>query len=105
MKMACGDPSAAFRVAILDPVLTTTAPHRVTVLAGIDAIAHAVETAVTVGFPVETIVAHTRQHPGNLVVMTTHGRTGLRALVLGSVARRVVLLATGPVLVVRPMKG
>ena len=47
MKMACGDPSAAFRIAILDPDLTLTAPARVTATAGIDAIAHAVETAVT----------------------------------------------------------
>jgi alcohol dehydrogenase len=47
IKMACGDPSAAFRVAILDPVLTMAAPPRVTAMAGIDAIAHAVETAVT----------------------------------------------------------
>jgi len=46
-KMACGDPSAAFRVAILDPILTMTAPPRVTGIAGIDALAHAVETAVT----------------------------------------------------------
>src|SRR6185503_3880829 len=48
MKMACGDPSAAMRVAILDPELTMTAPHHVTAMAGFDAIAHAVETAVTV---------------------------------------------------------
>jgi alcohol dehydrogenase len=47
MKMACGDPSAAFRIAILDPDLTLTAPARVTATSGIDAIAHAVETAVT----------------------------------------------------------
>jgi alcohol dehydrogenase len=47
MKMACGDPGAAFRVVLLDPELTTTAPRHVTALAGIDAIAHAVETAVT----------------------------------------------------------
>lgn len=47
MKMACGDPSAAFRTAVLDPELTVTAPPRVTATAGIDAIAHAVETAVT----------------------------------------------------------
>ena len=46
-KMACGDPSAAFRVAILDPDLTLTAPRHVTAMAGYDAIAHAVETAVT----------------------------------------------------------
>ena len=47
MKMACGDPSAAVRVAILDPVLTVTAPRHVTAMAGYDAIAHTVETAVT----------------------------------------------------------
>jgi alcohol dehydrogenase class IV len=47
MKMACGDPSAAMRVAILDPELTLTAPRHVTAMAGFDAIAHAVETAVT----------------------------------------------------------
>ncbi len=47
MKMACGDPSAAVRIALLDPELTLTAPHPVTAMAGFDAIAHAVETAVT----------------------------------------------------------
>lgn len=48
MKMACGDPTAAFRVAFLDPELTATAPRHVTATAGMDAIAHAVETAATV---------------------------------------------------------
>jgi alcohol dehydrogenase len=48
MKMACGDPGAAFRLVLLDPELTTTAPRHVTAMAGLDAIAHAVETAVTV---------------------------------------------------------
>jgi alcohol dehydrogenase len=47
MKMACGDPSAAVKVAILDPELTLTAPRGVTATSGFDAIAHAVETAVT----------------------------------------------------------
>ncbi|MBI5384120.1 MAG: iron-containing alcohol dehydrogenase [Verrucomicrobia bacterium] len=46
-KMACGDPKAAARVAILDPALTLSQPARVTACTGIDAIAHAVETAVT----------------------------------------------------------
>ena len=48
MKMACGDPSAAFRVALLDPALTLSAPRGVTATAGYDAIAHAVETAATI---------------------------------------------------------
>jgi alcohol dehydrogenase len=47
MKMACGDPSAAAKVALLDPELTMTSPRHVTAAAGFDAIAHAVETAVT----------------------------------------------------------
>jgi alcohol dehydrogenase len=46
-KMACGDPSAAFRVALLDPELTLSAPRGVTAAAGFDALAHAVETHVT----------------------------------------------------------
>ena len=46
-KMACGDQKAAFRVAILDPELTLSQPDHVTATSGFDAIAHAVETAVT----------------------------------------------------------
>lgn len=46
-KMACGDPTAAFRVAILDPELTLSQPRGVTATAGFDAISHAVETWVT----------------------------------------------------------
>jgi len=47
VKMACGDPRAAFRVAILDVLLTLTQPPRVTALSGIDALAHAVESHVS----------------------------------------------------------
>ena len=46
-KMACGDPRAACRVAILDPELTLTQPTAVSALTGIDAISHAIETYVT----------------------------------------------------------
>jgi alcohol dehydrogenase len=46
-KMACGDPKAAARIAILDPTLTLTQPDAVTAHTGIDAIAHAVESFVT----------------------------------------------------------
>ena len=47
VKMACGDPKAAAKIAILDPELTVSQPHRVTVCTGIDALSHALESAVT----------------------------------------------------------
>ena len=47
VKMACGDPKAAFAIALLDPELTVTQPAMVTAVTGIDAISHAIETFVT----------------------------------------------------------
>ncbi len=58
-KMACGDPKAAARVAVLDPVLTLTQPRSVTAVTGMDAVAHAVETSVTRGRnPMSLLYAH-----------------------------------------------
>jgi alcohol dehydrogenase len=45
-KMACLDPKAAARVAVLDPDLTLSQPARVTAVTGMDALAHALETGV-----------------------------------------------------------
>jgi alcohol dehydrogenase len=47
VKMACGDPRAACRVALLDPELTVTQPPGVTALTGVDALSHALESHVT----------------------------------------------------------
>jgi alcohol dehydrogenase len=47
VKLACGDPQLAFRIALLDPALTVSQPAGVTATSGFDAIAHAVETFVT----------------------------------------------------------
>lgn len=59
LKMACGDPKLAFRLALLDPELTLSQPAPVTGAAGFDAIAHAVETAVTTRrTPVSQIFSH-----------------------------------------------
>src|SRR5204863_4246486 len=48
LKMACGDRKAAFRVALLDPELTVSQPRSVSAVTGIDSVAHALESYVTV---------------------------------------------------------
>lgn len=47
LKMACGAPGAAFRVAILDVNLTLTQPLSLVALTGIDALSHAIESHVS----------------------------------------------------------
>jgi alcohol dehydrogenase len=46
-KMACGDPKALPRLALLDPELTATQPPKVAAATGIDAVAHAVESSAS----------------------------------------------------------
>jgi nucleotide-binding universal stress UspA family protein len=50
----------------------------------------------------EGIVAYAGKHQIDLVVMTTHGRSGLSHLLMGSIAERVLRAAPCPVLVIRP---
>jgi nucleotide-binding universal stress UspA family protein len=58
-------------------------------------------TAVAVGEAAEAILAYAGEHGVDLVVMATHGRSGWRRWVLGSVAERVLHAAAEPVLLVR----
>lgn len=47
VKMACGDPRALAKVAILDPELTVSQPASVAALTALDALSHALESAVS----------------------------------------------------------
>ena len=63
---------------------------------------YAVSVSVRFGDPAEEIVACARDTDIDLVAMATHGRTGLRQLVMGSVAEQVLRRLAIPVLLVRP---
>lgn len=59
------------------------------------------ESVVIHGVPFQSILDTAKEKNSDLIVMGTHGRTGLTHLFLGSVAEKVVRLAPCPVLVVR----
>lgn len=56
---------------------------------------------IRVGAPVDEILRFSDENKVDLVVMGTHGRTGLKHLLLGSVAERVVRSSKAPVLTIR----
>ena len=60
-----------------------------------------VETRVLHGSPYQEIVKLVRDELADLVVMGTHGRSGLGHLLLGSVAEKVIRKSPSPVMVVR----
>jgi nucleotide-binding universal stress UspA family protein len=60
---------------------------------------------VQVGVPFQEIVRIAKEERADMIVMGTHGRTGLNRALLGSVAERVVRLAPCPVLTVRQAKS
>lgn len=57
---------------------------------------------VVAGAPAEEIKRSAEEQGIDLIVLATHGRTGLRHIVMGSVAERVVRLSSVPVLTVKP---
>lgn len=57
---------------------------------------------VTTGHPAERIVALATAVDADVIVLGTHGRTGLKRIVLGSVAEEVVRRAPCTVMVIRP---
>jgi nucleotide-binding universal stress UspA family protein len=59
------------------------------------------DAEVREGDPAHEIVLSARHHGAGLVVVGTRGQTGLRRLILGSVARKVLLHAPCSVLIVR----
>jgi nucleotide-binding universal stress UspA family protein len=58
-------------------------------------------TDIQIGVPHQTITDYVAEHDIDLVVMGTHGRTGLNRALLGSVVEQVLRTAKAPILAVR----
>ena len=59
------------------------------------------DTTVRVGRPFHEIVEAAREGNADLIILATHGHTGLKHMLLGSTAENVVRHASCPVLIVR----
>jgi nucleotide-binding universal stress UspA family protein len=63
-----------------------------------------IDEIVEVGVPYKEIVHKAEEEKADLIVMSTHGRTGMEQVMVGSVTAKVVARATCPVLSIRPHK-
>lgn len=62
-----------------------------------------VSAVVEMGIPSEAILNKAHKEKVDLIVMSTHGRTGVMHMLIGSVTERVVREALCPVLSIRPV--
>ena len=62
------------------------------------------EQVILHGEPHREIVKYAQENEIDLVVIATHGRTGLAHMLMGSVAERIVRLSPVPVLAVKPLE-
>ena len=66
-----------------------------------ESLTHSYEIVVVTGEPATSIIEAAGERAADLIVMATHGRTGLSHFFLGSVAERVVREASVPVMTLR----
>ncbi|MCC6877863.1 MAG: universal stress protein [Sandaracinaceae bacterium] len=98
-----GLPETAAEVMMADTAARTYAQRQLEALAARYS-AHGVEVTPKIleGVPYDAIVQEAQRAGADLIVIGTHGRTGLRHLLLGSVAEKVVRTSSVPVCTVRP---
>jgi universal stress protein A len=89
-------------VAFMEKELRVTAEKQIATLIGQRIPKEVVaKSQVRVGRPVSEIVQLARQEQADLIILSTHGHTGFKHVLLGSVAENVIRYASCPVLVVR----
>jgi nucleotide-binding universal stress UspA family protein len=61
-----------------------------------------IREVVETGIPYNKIVVRAAEEGADLIIMSTHGRTGIEQVMLGSVTAKVIARANCPVLSIRP---
>ncbi len=90
----------------LDKALQKQAADQLSALAGANIPPNMpADLEVRIGRPAEEIVAAASDAKSDLIILSTHGRTGLDRYLIGSVAERVARLAPCPVYLMRPTKA
>jgi nucleotide-binding universal stress UspA family protein len=88
-------------------VLSETKAEALRYLEGVAAAPHAagyrVRVAADFGFPAARIAAYAKQEQVDLIVLSSHGRSGAARWLLGSVADELVRTAPAPLLLLRPL--
>lgn len=92
-------PTAA--AAVLDVEAADAADYLASLARPLEATGSTVVTAVERGEPVRTLLETMAHHYVDLIIMATHGRSGVGAVWAGSVAQRIIAQSTRPVLLVR----
>ena len=101
IPLAMGDMLASSLAVYLQVVETEAQQQMHTAQARVQQVGLRCDTLIVQGVPFQTIVDTARDREVDLIVMGTHGRTGLTHVLMGSVAEKVVRLAPCPVLVTR----
>ena len=99
--LAMGDIGVSGLVPYLEEIETDAQQRMQTLLNRVHQEGLQGETAIVQGVPFQAIVDMAESQHIDLIVMGTHGRTGLTHVLMGSVAERVVRMAPCPVLVTR----
>ena len=99
--LALGEAPPAVLADTLEAMETHAQQQTQMVLARVQGAGLQGDSAIVEGIPFQVIIDTAQDKEADLIVMDTHGRTGLTHALMGSVAEKVVRLAPCPVLVTR----
>jgi nucleotide-binding universal stress UspA family protein len=88
-------------ISVKDYAVSSAEAHLADIVARLGKDGAAATSFIRLGHPVDEINRFADEQHVDLIVMGTHGRTGLQHLLVGSVAERVVRTSTKPVLTIR----